>query len=93
VTPQTQSEFEAVFKLSTGNGKPLRCDVCGRFIAWGAFFDGGRATRELLTPDSECSREEYETLYPKHAEAAECDPIRRQWARRRYLALTEPDHG
>lgn len=43
-----------------------RCDVCGRFIALKEFRKGG-ATRRLLTPDSDRSREEYETLCAEHS--------------------------
>lgn len=42
------------------------CDECGRFIAFDDFDNG--AVRELLTPDSHFSREEYETLCIKCAE-------------------------
>lgn len=42
-----------------------RCDVCGRFIAM-RDFEAGSASRELITPDSHVSREEYETLCSKH---------------------------
>ena len=43
-----------------------RCDECGRFIPL-ADFDSGAAQRHLLTPDSDRSREEFETLCKKHA--------------------------
>jgi hypothetical protein len=42
-----------------------RCDVCGRFIPM-RDFEAGSATRRLLTPDSEYTREEWETLCEKH---------------------------
>lgn len=39
-----------------------KCDVCGRFIAFDDF--PYRAIRRLLTPDSDLSCEEWETLCP-----------------------------
>lgn len=42
-----------------------RCDVCGRFIAMKEFDKG--ALRQLVTPDSEFTREEWETLCIEHA--------------------------
>jgi hypothetical protein len=42
-----------------------RCDVCGRFIPLDDFPD--RAVRALITPDSEFSREEWETLCKEHS--------------------------
>lgn len=48
-----------------------RCDVCGRYIALSAFDcckTAGRAVRTLVTPDSEFTREEWETLCPEHAD-------------------------
>jgi hypothetical protein len=45
-----------------------RCDVCGRFIAI-ADFDNGAVYR-LVSPDSEFTRETWETLCRKHAEEA-----------------------
>ncbi len=42
---------------------PLRCDVCGRYIA---YRESGAASRELITPDSEFTREIYETLCASH---------------------------
>jgi len=41
-----------------------RCDVCGKFIAFDDF--GKDACRVLVTPDSEYTREEYETLCKNH---------------------------
>lgn len=37
-----------------------RCDVCGKFVSPNNFIHG-KATRRLITPDSELSREEFET--------------------------------
>ena len=37
-----------------------RCDICGQFIALDD-FEAGRAIRRELTPDSEYSRETWET--------------------------------
>ena len=45
-----------------------RCDICGEFIAMKQ-FDIGKAIRRMLTPDSEYTGEEYETLCPKHRDA------------------------
>lgn len=44
-----------------------RCDDCGQFISYDDLFSG-RALRSLITPDSEISVEDYETLCAKHAE-------------------------
>jgi hypothetical protein len=41
-----------------------RCDVCGKFIAMRDFEKG--AVRHMVTPDSDRSREEWETLCLKH---------------------------
>ncbi len=41
------------------------CDVCGQFISY-ADLDSGKATHEMLSPDSDVSSEEWETLCPKH---------------------------
>lgn len=45
-----------------------RCDVCGRFIALSAFdcCSRRRAVRNLIYPDSEVTRETWETLCPDH---------------------------
>lgn len=43
-----------------------RCDICGQFISI-KDFESGSAIRQLLTPDSDYSSEEYETLCYKHA--------------------------
>ena len=45
----------------------MKCDICGRFISYQS-LDEGRATRRLVTPDSEFTSEEYETLCPTHKE-------------------------
>lgn len=45
---------------------PLKCDVCGRFIS-SDDIDLGLASRTLLTPDSEFTSEEYETLCRRHS--------------------------
>lgn len=42
-----------------------RCDVCGRFIALRDFEKG--ALRQIVTPSSEFTREEFETLCIEHA--------------------------
>ena len=59
-----------------------RCDNCGKFIAYADFGNG--AARRLVTPDSEFSREEYETLCKKCSQAR-VDRIRAEdkgaWAR------------
>jgi hypothetical protein len=47
----------------------LRCDACGRFVGL-VDLEHGRATRRLVTPDSLCSVEEFETLCPDHAVAS-----------------------
>jgi len=42
-----------------------RCDVCGKFIAIDDFSNG--AMRQFMTPDSEFSKETYQTFCIKHA--------------------------
>ena len=42
----------------------ISCDVCARFISY-ADLEAGRATRKLVSPDSEYSFEQYETLCAK----------------------------
>lgn len=44
-----------------------RCDVCGRFIPLDNFREHGGAVRKLLTPDSDRSVEEWETLCKEHS--------------------------
>lgn len=46
-----------------------RCDVCGRFIPLADFGNG--AVRYCVTPDSEFTRETWETLCKKHANETE----------------------
>jgi len=41
-----------------------RCDVCGKFISMDDFDHG--AVRELVYPDSEFTRETFETLCKEH---------------------------
>jgi hypothetical protein len=41
--------------------RSFRCDACGRFLSE-EHLARGLASRRLLTPDSDYSREEYETL-------------------------------
>jgi hypothetical protein len=43
----------------------VRCDVCGRFISVDD-LQIGRARHVLLTPDSEFTKETYESLCHKH---------------------------
>lgn len=44
---------------------PIRCDECGKFIAY-KDLDSGAAICHLISYDTEYSREEYEALCPKH---------------------------
>jgi hypothetical protein len=49
-----------------------RCDVCGKFIPFVDFqldsnLNESKATRRMLTPDSEFSEERYETLCKFHS--------------------------
>lgn len=59
-----QAEFDRLFRETMGTWN--RCDVCGRFIAFDDFDHG--AIRELITPDSHFTHEEYETLCIGHAD-------------------------
>lgn len=43
-----------------------RCDECGRLIGYDDLMNE-TATRRLLTPDSEFTQEEWETLCKRHA--------------------------
>ena len=43
----------------------IRCDVCGRWVSGEDIFTG-RATHRLITPDSDRSRETWETLCKDH---------------------------
>ena len=43
----------------------IRCDVCGRFVSV-SDLSSGVASREMITPDSAYSCEEYETLCRAH---------------------------
>ena len=45
----------------------LKCDECGKFISFDD-LESGMATRKLITPDSNYSNEEYETLCKNHAD-------------------------
>ena len=46
-----------------------RCDVCGQFISFDDFAEG-IAIRKLDTPDSEFTKESYETLCKEHSPAS-----------------------
>ena len=43
-----------------------RCDACGKYIPM-LDFSSGIAMREMITPDSEFTKEEFETLCRHHA--------------------------
>ena len=45
----------------------LKCDVCGQFVSHEAILEG-EAVRQLITPDSHFTTEEYETLCEEHAD-------------------------
>lgn len=67
-----------------------RCDHCGRFIPL-ADFESGAASRRLVTPDSEFTAEEYETLCRAHIKPAwkvALEPFERI-ERDRYAAMRE----
>lgn len=42
-----------------------QCDVCGAFLSW-RDIGSGRAIHRMISPDSDVSSEEWETLCPKH---------------------------
>jgi hypothetical protein len=48
----------------------FRCDACGRFVGVDDFAKG--ALRQLVTPLSDYSREEFETLCVEHAGRTDC---------------------
>jgi len=56
----------------TDKNHNFRCDDCGRFISLSDLEDKV-ASRKLLTPDSEFTKEEYITL------CAECLTLREEW--------------
>jgi len=43
-----------------------RCQVCGRFFPM-ADIESGKATHKMITPDSDWSYEQWESLCVKHA--------------------------
>jgi hypothetical protein len=47
--------------VSRAEEKPLRCDACGCFVGW-RDIESGAARHVLVTPDSEFTREEFETI-------------------------------
>lgn len=47
--------------MLTKNGN-IACDYCGKFIAIDELIDQ-KATHSLLTPDSELTKEEYESYH------------------------------
>ena len=58
---------EPEIRVGTGSeGRKMwnRCDICGKFIGLKE-FDNGTATRNLLTPDSYLTSEEWETIHLK----------------------------
>ncbi len=46
-----------------------RCDICGRFISL-EDFDSGKANRRMVTPDTDFTCEDYETLCRDHYKPA-----------------------
>ena len=60
--PSQKSKGEFVM---ADNATWNKCDVCGKFISM-EDFSTGKATRTMVTPDSEFSTEDYETLCPLH---------------------------
>lgn len=44
-----------------------KCDICGKFIAYEDFHNG-KAKSVMITPDSELTKETFETLCPEHYE-------------------------
>lgn len=51
-----------------------RCDVCGRFFSFND-IEKGMATLKMLTPDSDYSYEEWESLCPNHTKL-KCYPTK-----------------
>jgi hypothetical protein len=45
--------------------QPIRCDRCGRFIAYDDII-AGKATHIIKTPDSDVSYETWESLCREH---------------------------
>lgn len=48
------------------NNRFNRCHVCGRFFSF-ADIESGKAVHQMITPDSDWSYEEWESLCEKHA--------------------------
>lgn len=42
--------------------KKISCDICGRYISYNE-LESGKAQRNLITPDSDYSTEDYETYH------------------------------
>jgi hypothetical protein len=57
-------DFEAA--LTVAWEEVYRCDVCGRFVSLDDLAER-RATRRLVTPLSDFTREEYETICERHS--------------------------
>lgn len=49
--------------------EPIRCEVCGRFIPY-ADIESGKAVHRMVTPDSDQSSEEWETLCARHSDSS-----------------------
>lgn len=54
-------------KCTVGYNKKMKCDVCGRFIAF-VDFENGNATSKCISVDTHYSSEEYEVLCKKHTD-------------------------
>jgi len=69
-TPERPTLREAAMTMKSHDGNDTswnRCDVCGRFIALGAFV-AGKAEPRLIYPASELTCETWETLCEAHRE-------------------------
>ncbi len=47
---------------------PIKCDICGKFIPYKELMDG-TSLHHMITPDSDWSSEEWESLCKKHYKA------------------------
>ena len=57
-----------------------RCDVCGKFIGF-TDLESGAACRVMISPDSDCSQETYDTLCRDHRREVIHDSCRGEWAK------------
>jgi len=53
-----------VFQFKEKRQSTLKCGICGRFVSYDDLHSG-KATHTMITPDSELTFEEWETICAK----------------------------